>query len=101
MKRIFIITIALLLASWGPLDAQKEWSLEDCIRYAIDHNIQIKQQTIQTKVQKNTLEQSKLSLLPTVAGQASHDYSFGRALDQTTYDFHNQTLKTIYHLIFL
>jgi len=96
MKSIFIITIALLLASWGPLDAQKEWSLEDCIRYAIDHNIQIKQQTIQTKVQKNTLEQSKLSLLPTVAGQASHDYSFGRALDQTTYDFHNQTLRSNY-----
>ena len=96
MKPIFIITIALLLASWGPLDAQKEWSLEDCIRYAIDHNIQIKQQTIQTKVQKNTLEQSKLSLLPTVSGQASHDYSFGRALDQTTYDFYNQTLKSNY-----
>ena len=96
MKPIFIITIALLLASWVPLDAQKEWSLEDCIRYAIDHNIQIKQQTIQTKVQKNTLEQSKLSLLPTVSGQASHDYSFGRALDQTTYDFYNQTLKSNY-----
>ena len=96
MKRIFILIIACLIVSGGPLIAQKEWSLEDCIRYAIDHNIQIKQQTIQTKVQKNTLDQSKLGLLPTVSGQASHDYSFGRALDQTTYEFYNQTLQSNY-----
>ena len=96
MKRTFILIITCLIASGGPLIAQKEWSLEDCIQYAIDHNIQIKQQTIQTKVQKNTLDQSKLGLLPTVSGQASHDYSFGRALDQTTYDFYNQTLQSNY-----
>ena len=96
MKRIFILIIACLIASGGSLTAQKEWSLEDCIRYAIDHNIQIKQQTIQTKVQKNTLDQSKLSRLPTISGQASHDYSFGRALDQTTYEFYNQTLQSNY-----
>lgn len=96
MKRIFILIIACLIVSGGPLIAQKEWSLEDCIQYAIDHNIQIKQQTIQTRVQKNTLDQSKLGLLPTVSGQASHDYSFGRALDQTTYDFYNQTLQSNY-----
>jgi outer membrane protein len=96
MKRTFILIITCLIASGGPLIAQKEWSLEDCIQHAIDHNIQIKQQTIQTKVQKNTLDQSKLSLIPTVSGQASHDYSFGRALDQTTYDFYNQTLQSNY-----
>lgn len=96
MKRFFILTIAFLVASTGQISAQKEWSLEDCIRHAIDHNIQIKQQTIQTKVQKNTFEQSKLSLLPSISGQASHDYSFGRALDQTTYEFYNQTLQSEY-----
>jgi outer membrane protein len=96
MKRIFLLIIACLIVSSGSLTAQKEWSLEDCIRYAIDHNIQIKQQTIQTKVQKNTLDQSKLSRLPTISGQASHDYSFGRALDQTTYEFYNQTLQSNY-----
>lgn len=77
--------------------AQKQvWSLEECVKYAIDHNIQIKQQTIQTMVQKNALDQSKLSLLPTISGQASHDYSFGRALDQNTYTFYNQTVLQDY-----
>ncbi|HOW10592.1 MAG TPA: TolC family protein, partial [Bacteroidales bacterium] len=55
-----------------------------------------KQQTLQTRMQKNALEQSKMNLLPTINGQASHDYSFGRALDQNTYTFYNQTVQSDY-----
>jgi outer membrane protein len=97
MKKLLIFIFACLIATQGFTFAQKQaWSLEECIKYAIDHNIQIKQQTIQTKVQKNTLDQSKLNLLPTVNGQISHDYSFGRALDQTSYEFYNQTVLSDY-----
>lgn len=55
--------------------------------YALENNIQIKQQVIQTEYQKNALDLSKLKLLPSVNGSASHNYSFGRALDQTTYQY--------------
>lgn len=65
----------------------KEWSLEECIRYALDNNIQIRQQGIQTKYMKNALDLAKFSMLPTISGSASHNYSFGRALDQTTYEY--------------
>jgi outer membrane protein len=97
MKKFFVLIIGCLVISQGYVLAQQQaWSLEECIKYAIDHNIQIKQQTIQTKVQKNSLDQSKLNLLPTISGQASHDYSFGRALDQNTYTFYNQTVLQDY-----
>ena len=69
---------------------EKVWSLEECIKYAIDNNIQIRQQEIQTRFQENTLSQSKLNLLPTLNGQASHNYSFNRTLDQTTYQYVDQ-----------
>jgi len=88
MKKFFSIIITCLIVSQAPILAQKQnWSLEECIRYAIDNNIQIKQQTLQTRFQRNALELSKLSLLPTINGQATHNYSFGRALDETTYEF--------------
>lgn len=97
MKKFFALISACLLISQGAIFAQeKTWSLEECIKYAIDHNIQIKQQTIQTRVQKNSLDQSKLNLLPTISGQASHDYTFGRALDQNSYTFYNQTVQSDY-----
>jgi outer membrane protein len=77
------------------LSQQRVWSLEDCIKYAIENNIQIKQQVIQTEFRKNNLDLARLKMLPTLNGSASHNYSFGRALDQTTYDFtENQTIQT-------
>ncbi|MBK7132039.1 MAG: TolC family protein [Bacteroidales bacterium] len=96
MKRILLLMFSFLLLSRGiTFSQQKDWSLEDCIRYAIDNNIQIKQQGIQTEYQKNALELSKLRLLPSVNGSASHNYSFGRALDQTTYQYtDNQTVQS-------
>jgi len=81
----------LLLFSPGHIfSQQKVWSLEDCIIYAIDNNIQIKQQGIQNSYQKNAFDLAKLKLLPSVNGSASHNYSFGRALDQTTYQYTDQ-----------
>ena len=85
MKKILpFIFASVFIFPQGATAQQKVWSLEECITYAIDHNIQVKQQTIQTKVQKNALDQSKLNLIPVLNGQVSHDYSFGRALDQNT-----------------
>jgi outer membrane protein len=94
MKKFLIFILICLLSSHGlTFSQQKVWSLEDCVRYAIDNNIQIKQQVIQTEYQKNALELSKLKLLPTINGSATHNYSFGRALDETTYQFSNN--KTV------
>ncbi len=97
MKRILILILSAILVSQGFIRAQQtSWSLEECIKYAIDNNIQIKQQSVQTKVQENALDLAKLKLLPSLNGQASFGYSFGRALDQNTYQFYNQTLQTDY-----
>jgi len=87
MKKLLIITFLCFSPILLNSQQDKEWSLEECVRYAIDNNIQIKQQEIQSGYQQNALELSKLNLLPTLNGQASHNYSFGRALDETTYEF--------------
>lgn len=96
MKNFIILIISLMLFSEGTLiSQQKVWTLAECIGYAINNNIQIKQQVVQTEFQKNTLDLSKFKLLPTLNGQASHNYSFGRALDQTTYQYtEHQTIQS-------
>jgi len=88
------MSVFLLLAAPAGFSQAKEWQLEECIKYAIDNNIQIKQQVLQTRYQENTLAQSKLNLLPTLNGQASHNYSFGRVLDETSYEFKNQNSQS-------
>ncbi len=96
MKRKFTCFIIFFLMS--PLllfSQQKVWTLEEAIGHALQNNIQIKQQEIATKYQASALELSKMSQLPTLNGSASHNYSFGRALDETTYEFtDNQTVQS-------
>lgn len=83
------ILFAVLLYFSLSVFAQKEteWNLEKCIQYAIDNNIQVKQQELNADYSKNTLTQSKAGILPTLNGFASHQYNFGTSVDPFTYDF--------------
>ncbi|HUX96154.1 MAG TPA: TolC family protein [Bacteroidales bacterium] len=86
-KNILYLYLILLSASPAILAQEKVWTLDECIYYAIDNNIQIKQQDLQTKYQKNALDLSKYKLLPTLNGSGSQNFSWGRSLDQTTYAY--------------
>ncbi len=63
------------------------WSLEKCIRYAVDHNISIKQDSLNAKLSRNTLLQSRLSQLPQVSANGNYGRSFGRSINPTSNQF--------------
>jgi len=67
--------------------AQEAWSLENCIQYAMENNIQIKQSVLNTEYNENLLKQSKLGQIPNLNASSNYSFSWGRALDQTTYQF--------------
>jgi outer membrane protein len=87
MIRKFIISLILLLGVFLTGLAQQTWSLEDCIQYAMENNIQIKQSILNTEYNENLLKQSRLGQVPNLNANSNYTYSWGRALDQTTYQF--------------
>ena len=90
-KLILVFPIVLWMFFTGAM-AQTLWSLEDCIFYAYENNINIKQQALNSEYSDNILNQSKIQLAPNLNAGANHSYSFGRALDETTYRYtDNQT----------
>ena len=92
-----IITILLILFSFQVFTiSQEPWSLEDCIEYAMENNIQIKQFILNTEYNENLLKQSKLGQIPNLNANTGYNYSWGRALDQTTYTFSdNQQINSL------
>ena len=84
---IILTTGLLLLFSNFIVFSQQPWSLEDCIQYAMENNIQIKQSVLNTEYNENLLKQSKLGQIPNLNASTNYTYSWGRALDQTTYQF--------------
>ena len=67
--------------------AQEKWSLQDCLDYASENNISIKQANLTSILSENQLVQSKLNLLPSINVNASHSLNFGRAIDPYTNSF--------------
>jgi outer membrane protein len=93
MKNLFIFWVGIILMSAAPAShAQKIWSLQNCIDYAIENNIQIKQQSLNNQYQQNLLHQAKSDRLPSLNGQIGNNYNFGRSLTyENTYENVNST----------
>lgn len=83
MKRhiLLLLVASITLAN---ANAQEQWSLEKCVQYALENNIQVKQQNLSIKTSENSLSTSKFALVPDLNGSASHNYTFGRAIDMGT-----------------
>jgi len=84
------IMIAVALLLHVPCGAQQNgnvWTLQDCVQFAIEHNISIKQDSINARQAKYTLRQTQLSQLPTVNASGSYGRSFGRSINPATNQF--------------
>lgn len=67
--------------------AQQKWTLEDCIDYALDNNLDIKRQIQMVQSYKANLLQSALSMLPDLNANASNAWNWGQTIDQFTNEF--------------
>jgi outer membrane protein len=77
----FLLLLAAVCGTPTAPFAQNGWTLEQCIRYAQDNNINIRQQQLNTEQNKNNLFQSKMALLPAVGANASYNMSWGRSVN--------------------
>ena len=76
--------------------AQEVWTLDQCIRYAYDNNIELKQMQLQVSQDENNLLQSRLSLLPSVSASGNYKMSKGKTLDPNTFTIvSGETVKTL------
>lgn len=56
-----------------------QWSLEECIRYATEHNIDLKQRELERQNQEVALHTSRHSWLPNLNAGISENLGFGRS----------------------
>lgn len=97
MKIFITATVALLLMPASVL-AQQQWTLRQCIDYAVEHNIQVKQQEVSRMQRELDVNTAKNSRLPDLSASASESFSFGRGLTaQNTYSNTN-TSSTSFNL---
>lgn len=92
LRKFIIALVTMLILLISQLFGQQmsnttTWNLQKCVDYALQNNIQIKQQLLNEEISRQELLRSKYSLLPSLNGSASHGYNWGRTVDRYTNQF--------------
>lgn len=82
MKK-YIISFGFLVACLS-VQAQAKWTLRQCVDYAVENNIDLKQQALNVKSSEIELSTNKNSRLPDLNASANQSFNFGQSLDYKT-----------------
>lgn len=98
MKRFFIILILLIVqivsAQETNPDTSNIWSLDDCLEYALENNITIKDASLNKGQAEVDYSKAKSSRLPNLYGSASQTFSNGNSIDPITSDFVSEQIHS-------
>jgi outer membrane protein len=71
-----IIASGIMLMLSVPFYAQTQWTLKDCISYALEHNIQLQKNKLQKESSTEDTKQAKAQLLPSLNFSTGHNLSY-------------------------
>lgn len=79
MKKILTLSFILLLAV--SFSAQKKWTLQECVEYAMNNNLQVINNQYSNAIQSKNLEIAQKEQLPSVSANINNTTSFGQGRD--------------------
>ncbi len=82
--KFLVSTMFFVLGIYEFSLAQQSWDLNQCISYAIENNIKLKEQDILNQLVSEDLSQSKRDLLPGVSASTQAGMNYGRSIDPNT-----------------
>lgn len=81
MKQALIILLAIAAKQ---VAAQNDWTMQQCMQYAVEHNHEVKQAELKLDNYKAQKTNAIGSFLPYVDANIGAQYNFGRAIDPET-----------------
>ena len=89
------ILFFLLLIGFQLSAQDKKWTLEECVDYAIQNNISIKQSELNLKTSEIDNLEAIGGFLPTLNGNANYSMNTGASINPVTNQFQNETFKSM------
>jgi len=92
-QRISTLFTCLLVVLVGSLFGQTEsWSLEKCIQYAKQHNLQVKATNYNLQTALLTEKETAFQRLPSLNAGVVNGFQYGRTIDPTTNSYNNNKI---------
>ncbi len=92
MRRLLSTFLFLALFVTVSIAQGQSWTLEQCVRHALENNLEVQLAELNIRNDQLTLQQSQLNRLPNVNGSISAGWQFGRTIDPTTNEFNNSRI---------
>ncbi len=92
MKNLTILTFLLLFCSVIQAQ-QKQWTLEECVNYALENNLSVKQAELDTELSDIEKRGALGNFIPNINGQATNAWNTGLTQNVTTGILQNQTVR--------
>ena len=93
MKNLVILFIVLF--SISSQAQNKKWTLRECVDYALENNISIKQSVLDLQQSEINKKDAIGNFLPTLNASVSHSWSIGLGQDPVTFNAVNATTKNL------
>ena len=97
MKRIGILIGWLV---WVAGASAQSWSLDDCMKYAVEHATEVKREVVNARQRKQDYQHAVAGFLPTVTGGVQGQYAWGRNIDPETNTYNNVTTFNNYYQLY-
>ena len=97
MKRIGILIGWLV---WAAGASAQSWSLDDCMKYAVEHATKVKREVVNARQRKQDYQHAVAGFLPTVTGGVQGQYAWGRNIDPETNTYNNVTTFNNYYQLY-
>ena len=97
MKRIGILIGWLV---WTSGVSAQSWSLDDCMKYAVEHATEVKREVVNARQRKQDYQHAVAGFLPTVSGGVQGQYAWGRNIDPETNTYNNITTFNNYYQLY-
>ena len=93
-RSIIVAFVFVLGVTNSQAQTDAEWTLERCISYAIENNIQIKQSALQQESARLDKTQSLAQMFPNLNASGGFNMNFGRNIDPGTNAFVNEQVNS-------
>ena len=97
MKRIGILIGWLV---WAAGASAQSWSLDDCMKYAVEHATEVKREVVNARQRKQDYQHAVAGFLPSVTGGVQGQYAWGRNIDPETNTYNNVTTFNNYYQLY-
>lgn len=78
----------------------KNWGLDSCMTYAVEHATDVKREVINARQRKQDYQKAVTDFLPSVAGGVQGQYAWGRNIDPETNTYNHVTTFNNYYQLY-